>query len=110
MLYDFNMGYTSPEKITPHSPIAYHIKENEFYHPWSIEAIGYDYGRAKLKDIISLNDYLTLPAHLVDGLIRGIVKGEKQREADKPKEPPPGTDKLSPEQKEFLEAMVKGKA
>ena len=109
MLYDFNMGYTSPEKIKPHSPIAYHIKENEFYHPWSIESIGHNYGHARLKDIIPLGDYLTLPAHLVDGLLRGIMRGEKQREAERPKEPPPSSGNLSPEEKMLMDLVTKGK-
>lgn len=106
ILHDFNMGYYHPSKMTPHSSVAFIEKENEFAHPWSIENIGRNYGYAKLKDIIPLNDYLTLPAFLVDDLVAGLVKGETQRaKADAAAAPPEG--QVSKEDRELLELAKK---
>lgn len=107
VLYDINMGYVDPTEITPHSSVAFHKAENDFFHPWSIDNVGYQYGYARLKDIIPLRDYLTLPAHLVDGLIEGIVDGEKKRQAEVPSKPEDLFAGMSPEDKKLMEAMVR---
>lgn len=106
ILHDFNMGYVTPEKLEPHSSIAYYPAENEYFHPWSIDHIGFQYGYGKLKEIISLHDYLTLPAHLVNGLVKGIVEGEKKRFADNPPKKEDDLSGLSPEDRKVFEAML----
>jgi hypothetical protein len=95
------MGYYDRSTLKPHSSVAFIEKENEYYHPWSIDAIGHQYGWGKLKDIIPLNDYLNLPAFLVESLVKGITKGDEQRaKADAAAAPP--TDGLSKEDRELL--------
>ena len=95
------MGYYHPSKMTPHSSVAFIEKENEFVHPWSIENLGREYGYGKMKEIIPLKDYLTLPAFLVDNLVRGLIRGETQRaKADAAARPP--DDHLSREDKDLL--------
>lgn len=101
MLHDFNMGYYDRSTLKPHSSVTFVEKENEYYHPWSIDAIGHQYGWGKLKEIIPLKEYLTLPAHLVENLVKGITKGEEQRsKADAAAAPP--TEGLSKEDRELL--------
>lgn len=106
ILHDFNMGYVVPDELGPHSSIAFYPAENEYFHPWSIEHIGFQYGYGKLKEIITLNDYLTLPAHLVNGLVKGIVDGEKKRFADNPPKAEDGLSSLSPEDRKIFDAMI----
>jgi hypothetical protein len=106
ILHDFNMGYYDRSQLNPHSSVAFIKKENEFVHPWSINAIGKYYGRAKLKDVIPLHDYLNLPAFLVDDLVLAISEGEAQRsKADADATPPEAG--LSKEEKEILELARK---
>lgn len=106
MLHDFNMGYYNRATMTPHSSVAFIEKENEFQHPWSIENIGRQYGYGKMKELIPLHDYLTLPAFIVEDLILGISKGEAQRaKAEAAKLPP--ADTVSKEDRELLELAKK---
>lgn len=101
MLHDFNMGYYTRRGMTPHSSVAFIEKENEFEHPWSIKRIGHQFGYAKLKELISLKDYLTLPAFLVDDLVSGLNQGEMKRaKEDAPKTTDHGG--LSKEDRELL--------
>lgn len=109
-MHDINLGYIDPAEMRPHSPIAFHKESNEYYHPWSIESIGEHYGYGKLHEVIPLNDYLTLPANLVDRLIKGILKGKDRRIKETP--PPKQEDGISKEEKEamaFLAQMSKPK-
>lgn len=109
ILHDINMGYIDPTDITPHSSVAFHKAENEFYHPWSIESLGHQYGYARLKEIIPLKDYLTLPAHLVDGLIEGIMDGEKKRLAETPVNKDDPLAGMSAEDRRLIELMTAAK-
>jgi hypothetical protein len=79
LLYDLNMGYYSRKTITPHSPIAFHKEEHEFYHPWSLISSGEEYGYGKLHEILPLKDFMTLPAVVVESMLEGVIKGQDRR-------------------------------
>lgn len=105
MLHDFNMGYYNRSTMTPHSSVAFIKMENGFIHPWSIKHIGNQYGYGKMKELIPLKDYLTLPAFLVDDLVSGITEGEALRaKQDAPKQ---DNTALSKEDRELLELARK---
>jgi hypothetical protein len=88
LIHDLNMGYYTRKTITPHSPIAFHKEETEFYHPWSLESIGEEYGYGKLEEIIPLTEYLTLPNTVIESVLAGVIKGKDRRfEETKEKEP-----------------------
>lgn len=106
LLHDFNMGYLTPVTITPHSSVKFIEQENVFQHPWSIKNIGRNYGYGKLKEIIPLNEYLTLPAFLVDDLVEGITLGSEQR-MKKDKDNAPPEPQLTKEEKAQVELMKK---
>lgn len=82
MLHDINMGYYTLKTMTPHSSVGYHKDENKFYHPWSLESCGKEFGYAKLKEILPIRDFLTLPNVVVEEVIQGIVDGEQERLKD----------------------------
>lgn len=105
LLHDINLGYLDPTKLQPHSSIAFHKESNEFFHPWSIQSIGEQYGYGKLEDVIPLHDYLTLPANLVNGLISGIIKGKERR--IKETTPPDSKGGISKEEKEAMAFLAK---
>lgn len=104
ILHDFNMGYYNRSTMSPHSSVAFIKMENGFIHPWSIKNVGHQFGYGKMKELIPLRDYLTLPAFLVEDLLTGITDGESLRsKQDKPKEDPG----LSKEDREMLELAKK---
>lgn len=105
MLHDFNMGYYNRSTMSPHSSIAFIKMENGFIHPWSIKNLGHQFGFGKMKEIIPLKDYLTLPAFLVDDLVAGITEGEAIR--SKQDTPKPDNTALSKEDRELLELAKK---
>ena len=80
MLVDFNFERYNPKSRTPYSSIAYTEAENEFYHPWSIEQIGEEYGYHKLKELMEPKDYLTLPAVVVDSFLNSVSIGLNKRD------------------------------
>lgn len=91
MLYDINMGFYKPEGITPFSSSEYRSIEHEYTHPWSLKETGRFFGLHKLKDLIPLKDFVTLPNCVLDDLIAGVTQGEtdrleldRQYEASKP--------------------------
>lgn len=105
MLHDFNMGYYDRSTMSPHSSVAFIKMENGFVHPWSIKHLGHQYGYGKMKEIIPLRDYLTLPAFLVDDLMGGITEGEALRtKQDTPKQ---DDTPLSKEDRALLELAKK---
>lgn len=79
LLYDLNMGHYTPSTITPFSSALYRSIENEYEHPWSIKSSGYFYGLNKLKDTLSLKDYMTLPNCILEDLLTSVSKGESAR-------------------------------
>jgi len=109
LMHDFNMGYLTPATMTPHSSVLFIDKENAFQHPWSIKNVGRQYGYARLKEIIPLNDYLTLPAFLVEDLVEGISAGSEQRTKKELESTPPPLP-LTKEEREQMEMMKKAGA
>lgn len=84
LLFDINMGYQDPSKVSPHQSVKFYPQEAGYLHPWSIENIGEQFGVNKLEDFLPIHEYLHLPAHLVDRLISGMMKGRTRRmELDK---------------------------
>lgn len=79
MLHDFNMGYYNAATITPHSSVLYIKEENEFVHPWSIKSVCENYAFGKVKELMSLNEYLSWPAFLVEDMLKGLAKGTEAR-------------------------------
>ena len=101
LLHDLNMGYYTLKTRTPHSSVGYNSDENKFFHQWSLESAGKEYGYAKLKELIPLHDYLTLPNSIVEEIIVGIVEGERERfqqDKEKQQEPDASKDGLTKEQ------------
>ena len=82
MMYDFNMGYYTPNKQTPFSSVGYFKEENEFIHPWSIESSGKQYGYHKLHEIIPLKDFMEMPAFIVDELVEAVTQGKIARDKE----------------------------
>lgn len=108
MLHDLNMGYYDLKTMTPHSSVGYFPAEHKFFHPWSLHSFGKEYGYAKLKEVIPLRDYMTLPNVVVEALIDGIVEGERQRfEDDGGNTPPQKDDALEGLTKEQLRELKK---
>lgn len=79
MLYNLNMGYYSLKTRTPHSSVAYFPNEHKFYHPWSLHAQSRTFGYNRIKEIMSLKDFMTMPSCVVDEMIEGIIEGETAR-------------------------------
>jgi hypothetical protein len=105
-LHDFNMGYLTPATMTPHSSVRFIEEENKFTHPWSIKHIGQQYGYARLKDIIPLQEYLNLPAYFVEDLIEGIVTGSDRRARQEAERQPEGGQPTK-EQREVEQLLKK---
>lgn len=108
LMYDFNMNYCRPDKINPFSSAQYHDEENAFIHELSVSSSGKFYGLNKIKDLMPLKDFMTLPAVVVEELIDGILKGEEIRfELEKQATPPEGDKKLTDANKKLLEEARK---
>lgn len=76
------MDYYSAKNKTPHDPVAWRPIEQEFTHPWSIEEQCKHYAYHQLKDVMSLDDYLTKPNCVVEDMLVGLIKGVKLREEE----------------------------
>lgn len=96
MLFDFNMGYYNARTLEPFSSAEYRKESNDYYHPWSIRESGRFYGLNRLKDTISLKDFMTFPnCHLTE-LLEGVSTGETERhEMDQAQETRGGQSKLA---------------
>lgn len=80
LLHDINMGYETISRIRSGQTVRFNEAETRFVHPWSHENLGYQYEFNKLKDFISWRDYISLPAHAVDRMVTGMMRGRTERE------------------------------
>lgn len=104
LMYEFNMNYSTPQAIAPHSSALFHKEEHAFIHEWSITSSGKFYGLNRLKEVMTLKEFMTMPACVVEELIDGVTEGNKQRFAlDEQNTPKEGTDKLTAENRKLIE-------
>jgi len=105
MLYQINMGY-SGQKRSPHASVAYTPGEHKFYHPWSWESSGKTFGFNKIKEVMTLEQYMTWPVAMVDALLDGLVEGESTRyKLDNPEKPTTDKDPIQKAQDEIIKAL-----
>lgn len=114
VVHDLNMGYYTRNTMSPHSPIGFHQKEHEFYHPWSLESSGEEYAYAKLGDMLPIKDFITLPNVVVEAVLAGMIKGQERRFNDTKDKEPKAEDieailkksGLTPEQMKLIKGMT----
>lgn len=101
LLYQVKMGYVDLQNQRAHQTIEYYPEEHAYDHDLSIQSIGRNYEKMKLRDIFPMDLYLNLPPDISDELIKGLLIGIDDRSK---------LEEYAAAEKERLEAIKKEEA
>ena len=83
------MGYMKERGRKPHDPVSWVEEEHGFMHQFSLQRRADEYGYFRMREVLTLNDYLHMNADLVDVLMDGIRAGAERRLRDEKNKAPP---------------------
>lgn len=76
------LGYMEPIKKSPYDPVRWVEEEHQYTHQFSLQRRFYDYGYYRLKEILSLSEYLNMEAYLLDTALKYLRLGADTRNND----------------------------
>lgn len=76
-LFMIKYGYVGDKELLT-GQLKFNTNTREFFHPWSIKAMGKTFGAREYSRFMPMIDYFNFPVDLIEDLLEGVVEGEQE--------------------------------